>query len=78
MTLIYLLPNFVFCFKKHNQGNQINDEYENTSQEKKTNLKVVTSDTQVIECKNTNQENNMTNLEVIISSSSSDAHVTGT
>ncbi|XP_022170520.1 zinc finger MYM-type protein 1-like [Myzus persicae] len=51
---------------KHNSENQINDECDNTSQEKEPNLKVVTSsDTQVIECENTSQEDYMTNLEVI-------------
>ncbi|XP_022163878.1 zinc finger MYM-type protein 1-like, partial [Myzus persicae] len=59
---------------KHNSENQINDECDNTSQEKEPNLKVVTSsDTQVIECENTSQEDYMTNLEVI---TSSDAQVT--
>lgn len=75
LSKVVYLYYFVFCFKKHNRENQINDEYANTSQENEPNLKVVTSsDTQEIECENTSQENDMTNLEVI---TSSDAQVTG-
>jgi len=75
LSKVVYIYYFVFCFKKHNSENQINDECDNTSQEKEPNLKVVTSsDTQVIECENTSQEDYMTNLEVI---TSSDAQVTG-